>query len=413
MKISDRTVINKICCAALSMLILSGCAEKNDDNGTYETEAVTYKVIYENNGYVRPDDYYNSEIGTEYITVPPEMRISYGYEQLEKNERQVYDIILEAVINCEETVEIPNIDRSGKVYNKLLELLRCENSALFHIKRRETGQTGLAAQSFTLEITYSYTPEQVNRMIRETEKQADNILGLITDDMDDYDKLKLFHDSLIINCSSDIDGEYADTVYGALVDKKALCEGYARAFSYLCSRSGIENIIVTGTAGEAHMWNMVKLDGNWYHVDVTWDHPDRLLSEHYPDMVLYNYFLVSDADLTGSRTIDDRMFTPPRATSSIMNYFYHEGMYADSYEAALNVIETGCAEAISENRHSFMVKLASDQLYSDVIGRLSARADSSADTDISAAMQRAGFNGRISYTDMYSSGRVIVFLLDY
>ena len=85
----------------------------------------------------------------------------------------------------------------------------------------------------------------------------------------------------------------------------------------------------------------------------------------------------------------------------------------ESYEAALNVIETACAEAMAEERHSFMVKLASDQLYNDVIGRLSARADSSADTDISAAMQRAGFNGRISYTDMYSSGRVIVFLLDY
>lgn len=410
---TKKSLIYKLCCAALSAMLLCGCADTEDNSGSYETEAITYNVIYENNGYVRNDDYYSSDVEKEYITIPDEMRLSYGYDQLEKNERQVYDIILEAVQNCRETVEIPNIDRSGRVYNKILELLRCENSALFHIKRRETGQTGLAAQSFNLEITYSYTPEEVNLMIRETEKQADEILGLITDEMDDYDKLKLFHDTLIISCSSDTDGEYADTIYGALVDKKALCEGYARAFSYLCSRSGIENIIVTGTAGEAHMWNMVKLEGNWYHVDVTWDHPDRLLAEHYPDMVLYNYFMVSDADLKGDRTIDDRLFIPPRATSSIMNYFYHEGMYADSYEAALNVIETACAEAMAEERHSFMVKLASDQLYNDVIGRLSARADSSADTDISAAMQRAGFNGRISYTDMYSSGRVIVFLLDY
>lgn len=410
---SGKSFIYKISCAALSLIMLTGCSETGGSENTHETEAVTYNVIYENNGYVRPDDYYSSPVETEFITIPDEMQISYGYEQLEKNEREVYDIILEAVRNCKETVEIPNIDRSGKVYNKLLELLRCENSALFHIKKRETGQTGLAAQSFTLEITYSYTPEEVNLMIRETEKKADEILGLITDDMDDYDKLKLFHDSLIINCSSDTDGEYADTIYGALVDKKALCEGYAKAFSYLCGRSGIENIIVTGTAGEAHMWNMVKLEGNWYHVDVTWDHPDRLLSEHYPDVVLYNYFLVSDADLTGSRTIDDRLFVPPRATSSVLNYFYHEGMYADSYEAALNVIETACSDAIAENRHSFMVKLASDQLYSNVMERLSSRSESSADTDIAAAMHRAGFNGRISYTDMYSSGRVIVFLLDY
>ena len=64
--------------------------------------------------------------------------------------------------------------------------------------------------------------------------------------------------------------------YGALVNRKAICLGYASAFQLLMDMSGVECITVVGAAfssQEDHAWNMVKLDGAWYCVDVTWDDP--------------------------------------------------------------------------------------------------------------------------------------------
>lgn len=386
---------------------LTGCSDSGGK--AEEPQEIQYKVITGSGSSVYPIDEgkYSSPVETEYIVVPDGMTSRFGYEQLDKSGRDIYNLILTAMKNCDETAEIPNIDSSGKLYNRILELIRFENPAMFHIESREIGRISIAAQSFDIRFSYKYSAEEVNTMLRETEKAADRIMVQITADMDEYDIVKLFHDSLIINCKNDENGQYCNTVYGALVDGKALCEGYAKAFSYLCGRAGIENVIVTGKTTTDHMWNMVKLDGNWYHVDVTWDHPSEIITDAFPDAVMYNYFLVSDADAAENRTIDNDYFEPPRATGSVMNYFYHEGLYADSYVAALNCIKNGCEGAVTANRHSFMIKLASDELYETVIGNLSSG------PDLSGAMSEAGFTGRISYTNMYSSDRIIMFMLEY
>lgn len=397
----------RVLSAAAAFALLSGCS--SGANSSEVPEEIEYKVISGNGDSVYPIDEgkYSSPVETGYITVPDGMTARYGYDTLDKSGQNIYNLILTAMKNCDETVEIPNIDRSGKLYSRILELIRFENPAMFHVAGREISRVSITAQSFDIKFSYRYSAEEVNSMLREAEKAADRIMVQITADMDEYDIVKLFHDSLITGCKNDENGLYCDNVYGALVDGKALCEGYAKAFSYLCGRAGIENVIVTGNTTTDHMWNMVKLDGNWYHVDVTWDHPSEMITDAYPDAVLYNYFLVSDAEIAENRTIDNDYFEPPRATGSVMNYFYHEGMYADSYESALNCIRNGCAEAVAAGKHSFMIKLASDELYESVIMKLSAQ------TELSSAMADAGFSGKISYTNMYSSDRIIMFMLEY
>lgn len=67
--------------------------------------------------------------------------------------------------------------------------------------------------------------------------------------------------------------------YGALVNGKAVCSGYAKAFDLLSKSYGLSSVIVTGTATnssgitEPHAWNQIYLDGEWYNVDVTWEDP--------------------------------------------------------------------------------------------------------------------------------------------
>ncbi|ETP73898.1 Transglutaminase-like superfamily protein,putative cell wall binding protein [Lachnospiraceae bacterium JC7] len=59
--------------------------------------------------------------------------------------------------------------------------------------------------------------------------------------------------------------------YNALVNGKAVCQGYAEAFQELCESAGLSTRIVSNST---HAWNLVKLDGEWYHVDITWADDD-------------------------------------------------------------------------------------------------------------------------------------------
>lgn len=395
-----------LCAAALSAAGLAACSSVKED----VPAETSYHIIYADTGEsVKRTE---KPVETRFVDPPAEMTSRYGYDRLSDDEKEIYDRINEAVRNCEKKVEIPNIDESGTLYSRIFELIRIENSAYFHLADRRVGDTSIGAQSFTVELTYKYTPEELNTMLHSVEAAAAGIMSRVTGDMSDYEKLKLFHDSLITGCASDTSGEYADTIYGALVDGKALCEGFAKAFSYLCNLAGIENVIVTGNTSSAHMWNMVRLDGNWYHVDVTWDHPERMIAEKYPDMVLYRYFLVGDADIAMTRTIDSSLYDPPRSMSSAMNYYYQSGMYADSYESALSAVEKGCRSAYEDGRHSFTVMVSTDKLFGSIIKKLTVRSGDGS-TDIAAVMERAGYKGKISYTDLYSSDRILVFLMDY
>lgn len=64
--------------------------------------------------------------------------------------------------------------------------------------------------------------------------------------------------------------KYCGTAYGALIQRKASCGGYTKAFSLLCDKAGIECIEESGLVkNEGHAWNMVKYGGKWYMCDVT------------------------------------------------------------------------------------------------------------------------------------------------
>ena len=70
---------------------------------------------------------------------------------------------------------------------------------------------------------------------------------------------------------------------------------------------GYECVCIAGVSGGGpHMWNMVKVGGLWYHVDVTWDDP---ISSSGP-MLRYDYFLVSDSTILADHSISNPFAVP-------------------------------------------------------------------------------------------------------
>lgn len=129
-----------------------------------------------------------------------------------------------------------------------------------------------------------------------------------------YKDVKMIHDYLVDNLEYDEQyksiGTY--TIYGALVEKRCVCEGYTRAFKYLADAAGITSIMMQGTGTnsqgktEKHAWNAVKINGIWYLLDATWDDPiivgrGRILASTH-----YKYFLKGSSDFNKDHILDKR-----------------------------------------------------------------------------------------------------------
>ena len=114
-----------------------------------------------------------------------------------------------------------------------------------------------------------------------------------------YEKLVKIHDYLVDNVKYEetISKSNIYNIYGTLVKKESVCEGYAKAFKYLMDQIGIETIVVIGTATDSngksqnHAWNYVYFNNKWYAVDVTWDDPIIIGGGWLTKKSRYKYFL--------------------------------------------------------------------------------------------------------------------------
>lgn len=122
--------------------------------------------------------------------------------------------------------------------------------------------------------------QAVKRVVAET----------ITADMSDFEKALALHDWIINNAYYDASSPCFHGAEGVLHYGRGVCQSYEEAYGKLLDEVGIPNYPVYGFAnGGSHSWNLVQLDGEWYHVDCTWDDPLPNGHENH------NYFGLTDA----------------------------------------------------------------------------------------------------------------------
>lgn len=180
--------------------------------------------------------------------------------------------------------------------------------------------------SATFTVTYREDPvvdNQVEAFANDWVKQNINAYD------SELEKTQKIHDFIVTKNqynrgdSKDISGGYsiyhpASILYG----NGGVCNAYATLFDKLATKAGLDVRYATGHSkktGEPHIWNMVKIDGNWYNIDATWDDPTITFSEGYVenlgDFVIYDYYLKSDGEIQKSRTIDDNPDRPQSFSS--------------------------------------------------------------------------------------------------
>lgn len=140
--------------------------------------------------------------------------------------------------------------------------------------------------------------------------EVQNAKSVITEDMDDLQIAIAIHEYIVLNCEYDKERLADNTIpkesysaYGVLVNRIAVCQGYALAYKYLMNEFGIECYIVTSDTMN-HAWNIVAIDGSLYQLDATWDDPTW---DKY-GLVRHSYLLQSDEEFQKSAANHSRHY---------------------------------------------------------------------------------------------------------
>lgn len=160
---------------------------------------------------------------------------------------------------------------------------------------------------------FEYIPSPRNALIRIAYNDAEKhelaeaeaqrvVEEIINDTMGDYEKYYALYSYLRDNCQYDMHAALnqanetgdAFSAYGALVDKKAVCDGLSSAYAMLCRHAGLPCVYV-GSAEMNHSWNAVLYNGEVMHLDVTYDITNG--SE-------VNYFMLDEASMSVDHTWD-------------------------------------------------------------------------------------------------------------
>lgn len=165
-------------------------------------------------------------------------------------------------------------------------------------------------------LELEFTP-LLNAEQNEAQKQTAEALISQVKDASVYDKIKQVHDWILDNTDYDKDYskevenktfrgyDYQDISYGSIVNGKAICSGYARAFAYYMHRLGIPCVVMVGYAeDEYHAWNLVKIANKWYYVDTTWDDSSANINESDR----YKYFLKGSDSFTKNHENDPKYY---------------------------------------------------------------------------------------------------------
>lgn len=166
----------------------------------------------------------------------------------------------------------------------------------YYTQDAETGDKW--GTKITLACEENYVDGKLRATVREElQKEIESYLDLIAGVSTDYEKELILHDAIAerityayTSSGAPESERWAHSIVGVFSKEhySAVCEGYAKAFQLLLNAAGIENIYIVGMGnGQGHAWNQVKIAGEWYYVDLTWNDTG--------DRKNYRYFNVDDS----------------------------------------------------------------------------------------------------------------------
>ncbi|MEY8763104.1 MULTISPECIES: transglutaminase domain-containing protein [Clostridium] len=239
-----------------------------------------------------------------------------------ENYDQYYSALKNALANYKSklVLNIENYNRDTYDLNVINDVLYDNPNLRDWYLSAEANLQGSGPVKMIINFNYSDTKQNLIEKDNEIQNKVDEIVKNVTNpSMKDYQKELALHDYVVRNANYDNSTDVPNdsyTSYGVLIKGVGVCEGYADAMDRLLTAAGIECRMVTGKANGGsgwvdHAWNIVKIQGEYYHLDSTWDDPIMGDGSH---IISHSYFNVTDSKMARSHIWDTSKY--PRCNSN-------------------------------------------------------------------------------------------------
>lgn len=240
---------------------------------------------------------YQKELPKTNKEEPPKISKPYGYDMLNEFEKQLYDYMETRKLKFNEIYyfkekqdyySILKVDHLYRAHNYYL----CNDYCYVPEQQDIPGMHEKELPAIGIRSTRVLFPDEQWKDKKEAaENKAKEVVTTMPKNLTKLEQIQYLYDYVINNVEyEDIAENDISSSYSGLILKKAVCEGYARTFEELAKAAGFNVLTVYGevfTYYQGHAWNMIEYNGNWYHLDATWDDNN---------VDFYSYFMLSDKE---------------------------------------------------------------------------------------------------------------------
>lgn len=331
-----------------------------------------------------------SQTETQDTTEPPKKRhpveTSYGFENLSDDSLEDLYYLIDEYSDNKSSVEfkIDGIYTYRQIHETIIAY-KNDHPENFWLKTSYS-YYNLDSETY-IYLFFNKSKDEIDEAKEKFNAVVDEIVSNAPKNASDFEIEKYINDYLIDNCEYDHEAAENEKIianendaYGALVDKKAVCEGYARAFQLLCTRLGLDCVNITGESeGVGHQWNCVKIEGDWYYVDVTWNDTDG-----EAEYLKYDYFNLTTEQLKKTHKIDtafaelaDDEYNEsysynvfiPQCTSDEYNYYKYTCLTIDDIYNS-DEIKNSIAKSVKNGETYYNFRINEELDYSSVTDEL-------------------------------------------
>lgn len=301
------------------------------------------------------------------------------YEKMEESVYHVSEEHNEDLLYPVERITVRGAELTGVEVVRVLSAFLHDHPEVFWISSQYGYSTGMGK---TVVQLYSMAPpSDCQKFSKQMIAKIEQILQGIPENTDALDREVYLYDTIIERCLYDDEAAAsgsndwrAHTILGVLLDGEAVCEGYARTLQLLLNQSGIPSMLVTGTANGAHMWNLVRIDGQWYHADATWDDNGEMAIHKYfnlsDEMIQVDHTIYPVAGATADQSADQIYNVPlPSCTAVKANYFRAKGVQVAS-ENCEDILKNAIVKAAESKETSVSVFIGESLDYDGMLQKL-------------------------------------------
>lgn len=286
----------------------------------------------------------------------------YAFGKLSQEEQEVYLEILGALTDFREDVRLSSCDKD--LIARVFQCVLNDHPEIFYVEGYSYTEYTLGdlLKKITFTGSYCFSPEEVSEKQKQIDSYVNQCLAGMPEDADEYEKVKYVYEYLIHHTDYDASARDSQNICSVFLERRSVCQGYAKATQYLLNRAGIFATLVLGqvVSGEGHAWNLVRIDGEYYYVDTTWGDASYQAvgggiypAEKIPT-INYDYLCVTTEQMEQTHT-PDNVVELPLCTAIEANYYVREGAYftdwdeekiaqifADSYERGEAYVTLKC-----------------------------------------------------------------------